>query len=103
MDKVKQIANKWQLQRYRTPNEIGGMDNQEFYNGMIDDIFEFAKQDAIGFAEWIKVSAWSYSASLIKDSVWRLTGNFLLLNPTVENKNYTTEEIYSLYLLTQQK
>ena len=61
----------------------------------------YAKQKCIAFAEWMKVSAWSYSAGLIEKPVWRLTGYFLSLNSTSENKNYTTEELYSLFLSTQ--
>lgn len=86
MDKAKQIANKWQMQRYRTPGEIGGMDNQEFYNGMIDDISEFAKQEAIGFADFIRDHPLELQPTS-KTNQWM----------GLDFGKYTTEELYSLY------
>jgi len=72
--------------------------NFEYFSPAMD---QYAKQECIAFAEWLKISAWSYSPYLIEDPVWKLTGNFLLLNPTAENKNYSKEELYTIYL--QQK
>lgn len=56
------------------------------------------KNRAVTFAEWLKISAWSHSPYMIEEPVWKLTGNFLLLNPTAENKNYSSEELYTLFL-----
>lgn len=33
-----EIANKWQMNRYRTPGQIGGMDNKEYFDQMARDI-----------------------------------------------------------------
>lgn len=33
-----EIANKWQMNRYRTPGQIGGMDNKEYFDQMTVDI-----------------------------------------------------------------
>ena len=33
-----EIANKWQMNRYRTPGQIGGMDNKEYFDQLERDI-----------------------------------------------------------------
>ena len=33
-----EIANKWQMNRYRTPGQIGGMDNKEYFDMLKKDI-----------------------------------------------------------------
>ena len=33
-----EIANKWQMNRYRTPGQIGGMDNKEYFDQLTRDI-----------------------------------------------------------------
>lgn len=38
----KEIANKWQMNRFRTPGQEGGMDNHEFYQFLQTDIDEYA-------------------------------------------------------------
>lgn len=48
-----EIANKWQMNRYRTPGQEGGMDNKEFYELMQDDISQYGKDHALHFLKWM--------------------------------------------------
>jgi len=52
-----EIANKWTMNRYRGPHSSSGigMADKEFFDLLTDDISDYAKQTAIGFAEWIGV------------------------------------------------
>jgi len=58
---------------------------------------EWAEQEAILFGEWIKLAAWSNSPYLVNPVIWRLTGNYLMLHPDAENKEYTTTELLQLF------
>lgn len=77
-----EIANKWQMNRYRTPGQEGGMDNHEFYHLLQDDVAQYAEQEAIAFSEWIRYSGvfngthkkWEYGGAI-----------------------YTTTELYNIY------
>lgn len=89
----KEIANKWQMNRYLTPHQDGGMDNKEFYEQLDDDISNYAKQQSIGFIEWISINGWYFNK--IKRYSNRNESSDNLIEVLSATKS--TEELYTLY------
>ncbi len=62
----------------------------------VDVLDKYAKQDAIGFAEWADDNGWWYDRWILtdgsetKEKVWN--------NDSANPVNFTTEQLYELYL-----
>lgn len=76
------------MNRYRTPHQEGGMDNKEFYEQLDGDISEYAKKQAIGFAEWIHVNNWRQE--YLSARWYRKMG---------KDGTYTIDAVYALFLI----
>lgn len=48
-----EIANKWQMNRYKTPHSLEGMDNKEYFDLLTQDIKEVVDEQAILFGAWL--------------------------------------------------
>lgn len=81
-----EIANKWQMNRYRTPGQIGGMDNKEYFDLMTEDVAQCAEEIALSFTEWLTRAGSPYAVLYGEKERW-----------CDEDREYTTAELFQLY------
>jgi len=81
-------ASRFAMGRYRTPMQVDGMSDKEFYEFLLEDINIVAKKRAIAFAEWIANRGYSN----VENGVWRV-GHLL---------KRTTSDLYKAFLQSQE-
>lgn len=96
-----EIANKWQMNRYRTPGQEGGMDNHEFYHLLSDDISQLLETQSCLFTEWIDDRSYNNVLSRVRARSSDYYNQWVY-HPTGQKEAtyHTTSELYQLYKQT---
>jgi hypothetical protein len=88
---AEQIANKYAMARFSTPTKNGYSDH-EYFHELKREISEYARQMAIGFAEWLSGEGYQ-----------QYDGADRWISPSQSRSVYETPTLYTMFLTTQKQ